>query len=1051
MRCYACRTTIKARDRFCAGCGAPARQRFPAAAPASELKYVTLLRADLVDSTGLVAGLGPEAVLARLEPPLAAMRDAVRRFGGIVAKELGDGLLAAFGAPVADDNHAVLACHAALDLLRGLDRLGDARLQVRIGLHSGLVVARVTATEFSSVYDLGGPALILVERLQAAAQPGRIYASEACRKLAEGAVDFDSLPPTPLKGFPEPVTMHRVAAISDLSRWRVRAARGATRFVGRGSEMQVLARAAETALQSKGQAVLLTGEPGVGKSRLTHEFLRDLEGKGWRAIEAACSPTAQTTPYALLKSLLRAAGSQESAALPPLWRAARDSVLDLPVADPAWHALAPAQRGRAIAEACRAIVEGIVQEHPTLLLIEDLHWIDDASNAALDALTSLSDRHPLLILFTSRPQAAPDWIGRCNATRLWLRPLDDRAAQDLLDALLDRSITSLTLKQRLLRHTGGVPLFIEEVCRQLIETKALPQDGRAATLDKTFDELGVPPTIQGVIAARIDRLAKPDRALLQIASAIGPRAAVAALRAVAAMSDRQLRERLKALGAAGLLVESCARPDPVYAFPHDLMRQITYEAMLEPTRLRLHRDILAAFEAAAPAQAEDQSATLCYHAVRAQDWPKTYLYARAMAQKCLARSALSDAAAYFESAIEALDRTAASTEREEKAIDLRLEARLAFSGLGRADRWPELARQAEERAAAIGDGPRRIAAMVVRAIALNFYGKPPEAIVAGEHALHLAEQMNDLGWLNYAIYVLGQAYFIAGRCREAEQMLARAYEQLAGPDPRAPSGMSVRGLSLLCCMMKSAAHVALGELDSADFFQRRAQDSADLDRRPYNQVAAGYSSGMFLLCRGDLNEAKTRLEQALAVARQHEVRQFIPIIACQLGLAQIELGLFEAARDILAEAKTEAESMGNGSAALRNAVYLALARSECGEIEPALQMVRDARKSAQQQGFTGLEAEALFTEAKISATAAGHDDRTSLDLLRRSIAIACRIEARPQLAKSKALLGVILAKRRKARGPAQNRGGEEYAATIALRRPDCDILRIHSEPYPAND
>ncbi|MGB8840788.1 MAG: adenylate/guanylate cyclase domain-containing protein, partial [Aliidongia sp.] len=186
--------------------------------PADELKYLTLLRADLVDSTGLVAGLGPEQVMARLEPSLATMRAAVRGFGGIVAKELGDGLLAAFGAPQADDNHATLACHAAMDLVRRIDGLGDANIRVRVGLHSGMVVAQMTATEFSSIYDFRGPALILLERLQAAAEPGQIYLSDACRKLAEGHVTVETLTPRLLKGFPEPVPLHRVAGAGDPSR-----------------------------------------------------------------------------------------------------------------------------------------------------------------------------------------------------------------------------------------------------------------------------------------------------------------------------------------------------------------------------------------------------------------------------------------------------------------------------------------------------------------------------------------------------------------------------------------------------------------------------------------------------------------------------------------------------------------------------------------------------------------------------------------------------------------------------------------------------------------
>jgi class 3 adenylate cyclase len=368
MGCHACRTVMNADDRFCAGCGTPAAHplcpacRHPnrpdvsycvqcglnlsaASArkalhePAGELKYVTLLRADLVDSTGLVAGLGPEQVMARLEPSLSVMRAAVRGFGGIVAKELGDGLLGAFGAPQADDNHATLACHAAMDLVRRIDGLNDARIMVRVGLHSGMVVAQMTKTEFSSIYDFRGPALILLERLQAAAEPGQIYLSEACRKLALGHITVETLAPRPLKGFSAPVPLHRVTGTGDPSRWRVRAARGVSRFVGRDGELATLAQTAGKVTAESGQAACLIGDPGIGKSRLVHEFLDQLRESGWRIIEAECSPTAQAAPYAALKNLMAPMLSPEPgtaadprAGLSGLWRAALDALFDRPVA-----------------------------------------------------------------------------------------------------------------------------------------------------------------------------------------------------------------------------------------------------------------------------------------------------------------------------------------------------------------------------------------------------------------------------------------------------------------------------------------------------------------------------------------------------------------------------------------------------------------------------------------------------------------------------------------------------------------------------------------------
>ena len=267
-------------DNWCAHCGAAAQKTKD---PDSERKFVTILRADLVHSTGLIAELDPEEALSRLEPALTAMRGAVRQFGGIVSKEMGDGISAVFGAPMADDNHAPLACHAAIALVRRVASLGDAGLQVRVGRHSGWVVTYMVASDFSKIYEIGGAAQHLAARLEAAAEPGQIYASEACQKLSEGHVQFEALGPKLLKGFTDPVPVYRVTGASDLSSWRMRKARSVSQFVNRSSELELLRGAAESSALG-GRTVCLTSDPGIGKSRLVHEFVHELELEGWKLV-----------------------------------------------------------------------------------------------------------------------------------------------------------------------------------------------------------------------------------------------------------------------------------------------------------------------------------------------------------------------------------------------------------------------------------------------------------------------------------------------------------------------------------------------------------------------------------------------------------------------------------------------------------------------------------------------------------------------------------------------------------------------------------------------
>src|SRR3979411_1697137 len=324
---------------------------------------------------------------------------------------------------------------------------------------------------------------------------------------------------------------------------------------------------------------------------------------------------------------------------------------------------------------------------------------------------------------------------------------------------------------------------------------------------------------------------------MQIAAALGPRSTVATLREVAALPEAVLQRALDALDRAELLVRADRVSGDTFEFPHEMVRQVTYDSMVERTREKVHARILVALDS--DESWRDQPDKLCYHATRAKDWAKAFAYGRSVARKSVARSAFADAASYFEIAMDALDRTPMSRARETEAIDLRIEARMAFMGSGRVTEWLDLGKEAERRAGTIDDIGRKVAAMTVRSAAQNFYGTPVEAVATGEQAVGLAEEWGHPGWLSLAEYGLGQAYFIAGRYRDADQMFGRACAQLMGPEPSAPIGTTPQYLLLMCCMMKSLTHTTMGEIDKADQFQQRAQKNAHQNNQPFYRVAGG--------------------------------------------------------------------------------------------------------------------------------------------------------------------------------------------------------------------
>ncbi|HKU09495.1 MAG TPA: AAA family ATPase [Bradyrhizobium sp.] len=1025
MTCQVCLSVLKAGDLFCSSCGAAVPDRpvmAPSAPPveargriAGERKYLTVLCVDLQRSTDLISDLDPEEAISRLEPALVAMRTAVRRNRGIVSKEGGDGLIALFGAPHADDNHAVMACHAAVDLVRRIKLLNDPKLHVRVGLHSGYVVTHTIEADFSSIYEAGGPAVHLVKRFESAAQAGQILVSESCQSLSAGLVTFKTLPPRKMEGFPGPVPCYELIEISGLTRWRARSTKGLSSFVGRTEESSLLRRTAQEA-RTSGQIVALVGTAGVGKSRMAHEFVEGLRRQDWQVVEAECNPLEQTVPYSLLKKLLQSvlrAGdlSPEDAAAPTegasahadLWPAALCAVLDRPVTDTRWASLEPLLRRRVIIDAVCHVAERAISTHPTLLLLEDLHWIDSQSQAAVEAMMSLAAHRPLLLLLTWRTEDSPGWLSNLDVRRIWLRSLDTNSANALLDSLLGQEVGLAALKSRILRHTGQIPLFIEEVARQLIDRGVTGSDAARFAEPAQWEALEIPPTVQGVIASRIDRLPKEDKSLLQIASVIGSRVSPQLLATVTGMPIAQLQSRLWSLEILDFLNESRSMSQPDYVFAHDLVREVAYDSILRSQREVLHRRILTALEASG-ASAEDLSEALCHHAARAQEWGKADRYGHMAAKKAFARSAFREATQYFKVAMDAVDRQPESTLREQRAIDLRLEARLAFVSLGSIDEWFSLGRDGEARAEKIGDEARRLASLVIRAAALNFYGTPYEALSVGEQAIDLANRLNNSNWLVLAEYGLGQSYFLAGRFRDSERSLSQASARLMKAPENVPPGTTGSSLLVLCQMMRAMSCSWLGEFDEAERCSTAASELAESNDRPYDLVAANYGHGVVQMLLGNIDEAEIAFDQALRISRESEIRLFLPLVLTALGNIHLQRGRATLAHETLLHAKHEAETLGHQTSMVAVSPYLGTALSNLGKTAEGLALARASQASAKQKGYGPTEALANLAEAGILSSLGPAAVDEAVASAQRTIEIADRLEAGPLKAIARGVL-----------------------------------------------
>jgi hypothetical protein len=486
----------------------------------------------------------------------------------------------------AHEDHAIRACYAALAIQDAIRRYSDEvrrahgiEVQIRVGINSGEVVVRAIGNDLHMDYSAIGQTTHLAARMEQLAPPGSIRLTADTLRLAEGWVQVTPLGPVPVKGLPAPVEVcELVGAGPARTRLQAYAARGLTPFVGRQAELAALHQALEQAGAGHGQVVAVIGDPGVGKTRLFHEFTHASHTQGWLLLESSSTSYGKATPYLPVIDLLKAYFQLEdrddgrhmrekltgrlltlAPTLGPTLPAFL-ALLEVPVEDPAWQALDPAQRRQRTLDALKRLLLRESQVQPLLLVFENLHWIDAETQVFLNSLVESLHTARVLLLVNYRPEYQHGWSQKTYYTQLRLDPLPPASAEALLHSLLGDDASLEPLQQRLIERTQGNPFFLEESVRTLVETQILVGDQGAYRLARTLPTIQVPSTVQAVLAARIDRLPPEEKQLLQTAAVIGTEVPLALLQAMAEVPEASLRLGLTHLQAAEFLYETRSSP-----------------------------------------------------------------------------------------------------------------------------------------------------------------------------------------------------------------------------------------------------------------------------------------------------------------------------------------------------------------------------------------------------------------------------------------------------------------------------------------------------------
>jgi class 3 adenylate cyclase/tetratricopeptide (TPR) repeat protein len=778
--------------------GTPQQTEVPFAI-GGERKTITALFADIKGSMELIENLDPEQARNVIDPALRLMMEAIRRYGGRVVQSTGDGIFAIFGAPLADEDHAQRALYAALrmqdDLNRYSDRLGAEgrkRVQARVGINTGEAVVRSLLTGAGHPeYTPIGHSIGLAARMEALAPIGSAAVTAQTKKLCDGYFNFKPLGAARVRGVSEPVGIYEVTGLGPLrTHFQLSAERGLSKFVGRQNELAQLKRALGLAKAGHGQLVAVLGDAGVGKSRLFHEF-KALAQSECMVLETFSLAHGKDSSYLPVIELLkryfaiaieddkRRRREQRVAKLlavdsgrvfSPWRRRAREKVTGKVMAldrrledtlpylfgllgiqdssDPLAQMDPQVKRRRTLDTIKRVLLRESLKQ-PLMVIFEDLHWIDDETQAFLNLLADSIANAPLLLLVNYRPEYHHEWNNKSYYTQLRLEPLRPENAEQMLNTLLGNGKEFVPLRRLIIEKTEGNPFFIEELVQTLLEQGILQRTaaGAESALNqaKVLDELKLPPTVQAVLASRIDRLAAREKELLQTLAVIGREFSLPLIKRVVDCSEIELDGMIATLQSSELIYERPAFPEVEYAFKHALTQEVAYNSLLLERRKALHERIAQAIEALFIDYIDDHLVDLSYHYSRSSNDSRAIDYLIRAGEQAQQRSAYSQAGAYLQQALTRLNDQPPGAERDRKEIAIHAglaDVAIVTSGYAAAEYEHHLIRR-HELAQRLGDTTQIFYALVGMSVLSAFRLELSRAQDIGWKLLGIADHEHD--------------------------------------------------------------------------------------------------------------------------------------------------------------------------------------------------------------------------------------------------------------------------------------------------------------------
>ena len=956
--CAACRSANPPGNRFCHRCGGVLERDVAAgqfvspraytpkhlaekilalgSTLAGERKQVTVLFVDVSGFTSLSERLDPEEVHTLMSRAFELMLAEVHRYEGTVNQFLGDGIMALFGAPIAHEDHARRAVNAALGIRRVLAAYQDElaprgiTFRARQGLNTGLVVVGSIGGDLRMDYTAVGDTTNVAARLQQVGEPGRVTIAEATYRLVRGYFDTRPLGQIHVKGKTEPISAWDVVAARETrTRLEVEADRGLTPFVARERELRLLLDAFARARAGRGEVVLISGDAGIGKSRLLLEFRRQIGDDGiWH--EGHCVSFGRTMTLHPVIDLVRRQfrideGDDDGAVTAKLGRGLADidpqlasalpylcALLSVDPGDAEVRAMSPAQRRAETFEALRRVLACAAGAKPQVLVIEDLHWMDEASEQFLAALVDTVPAIPALLVFTHRPGYAAPFGDRSYVTRIVPAALSADDTARVAAAVLAAESLPDDLRRLIAAKADGNPFYVEELVKSLEETGSVRRVGNRYELTKPATEIPTPETIQDLIAARIDRLDDAPKRTLQLAAVIGREFTRRLIDRLTEIRERS-GELLRTLTALELIYERRVFPELAYMFNHALTHDVAYESLLVQRRKELHRLVGLAVEELYADRLPEHYEMLAHHFSRAEEWARALDYLLKAADKATHAFGLRQALALYDDALVAAGRLGDGV-----PITTLLEIRRAradlFFAIGdfecsraEGESAAELARRLPDRAAEAG-------ALTQVASALQWAENFPAAHEKVRRAVEIAQSVGAEDALAGALYIRGYLNAVNGQLDAAEVDIQRAVQI-----GRAIGDVNREALALHLLAMR---HAWQGRYRQSLELGTQGADLARRHRLVVPLLRCLWNEGMAQVDMGDYDAALARLAEGLALAEKIGDDAFVPRFLNTIGWLRINCGDIDegvALSERSCEITSRSSRAGHGTGAERRA------------------------------------------------------------------------------------------------------------------------------------